>query len=177
MKSFRRWEQTCWNKPWWKGRVVPPGFCLPARTATSNCSGEICISSIKLPSMKSTYTASRITHGYSHYACPDLITIRISFRCNKCNYQMFILLVHLPVFVIIIILLFIWVENYHENSWVRRYLDYGFKRMIQMDVWIDTYSRIFLQWMFAAVHSKLDHAESKSTNRKPTHCYPRPFHF
>lgn len=29
---------------------------------------------------------------------------------------MFILLVHLPVFVIIIILLFIWVENYHENS-------------------------------------------------------------
>lgn len=44
--------ETCWKSPWWNDN--PDALCLPAKQATSNCSGVICISSIKLPSIKST---------------------------------------------------------------------------------------------------------------------------
>lgn len=46
---------TCWKSTWWNWNGFSPcPCCLPSRQASSNCSGVICISSIKLPSIKST---------------------------------------------------------------------------------------------------------------------------
>lgn len=165
-------QQTCWNRPWWKGKAVPPGFCLPAKTATSNCSGEICISSIKLPSIKSTYTRSRLKQvvafsmsWFMTYHNSDSINLHTKCLYSSCTFLYSSLLsscFSLGSKTIIKI---------HESGEIRMMIVY------QHDLWIGTYSKISLRWMFATVHSRLGHAESKSTNRKPTNYYPRPFYF
>lgn len=99
---------TCWNNPWWNENEFVEPLCRPSRQATSNWYGEICISSIKLPNIKSTYRHHKPI--FTYIQC--IFTESNQFENT---HQVFVLLVSAHIVRIIDVRNFVGIENYNNE--------------------------------------------------------------